>query len=154
VTLVTTLTLIHETEEDAHYAESPGEDRHPLLGTVSVQKWALPKPTPSTIRLTFEAYEAERPSSSTTYSSTDQESALPEAVLSRGATVKIVKNRISGVHQPPEWLEQYLGREGTVLWTTAGGAMVALDKEATWFPYAELTVLDQGPSSSANAGNP
>ena len=52
----------------------------------------------------------------------------------------IVKNRLAGIHQPPEWLEQYLGRTGTVLWTTAGGAMVKLDNEATWFPYAELEV--------------
>ena len=51
MTLITTLKLIHETEDSAHYAEGPGKDRYPLLGTLSVQKWALPKPTPSAIRL-------------------------------------------------------------------------------------------------------
>ena len=65
-----------------------------------------------------------------------------EDVLRKGATVRIVKNRTAGIHQPAEWLEQYMGREGTVLWTTAGGAMVKLDKEATWFPYAELMVQE------------
>ncbi len=141
MTLVTTLTLVHETEDSAHYAESPGGDRYPLLGTVSVQKWALPKPTPSTIRLTLEAYETERPSPSRSGTGAASRVGLEDAVLRKGATVKIVKNRTAGIHQPPEWLEQYLGREGTVLWTTAGGAMVKLEKEATWFPYAELTVL-------------
>jgi hypothetical protein len=142
MTLVTTLTLIHETEDSAHYAESPGEDRYPLLGTVSVQKWALPKPTPSTIRLTLEGYEAERPSLSPHAAGTATQIDLGDDVLRKGAAVKIVKNRTAGIHQPPEWLEQYLGREGTVLWTTAGGAMVKLEKEATWFPYAELMVLE------------
>lgn len=142
MTLVTTLTLIHETEDNAHYAESPGDDRYPLLGTLSVQKWALPKPTPSTLRLTLEAYETERPSQSPPASGAAARIDLEDDVLRKGAAVKIVKNRTAGIHQPAEWLEQYLGREGTVLWTTAGGAMVKLDKEATWFPYAELMVLE------------
>ncbi|OFW60056.1 MAG: hypothetical protein A2133_10235 [Actinobacteria bacterium RBG_16_64_13] len=142
MTLITTLTLIHETEDSAHYAEGPDEDRYPLLGTVSVHKWALPRPTPTAIRLTLEAYEAECPSPSTR--TAEEARRIHEAadVLEQGATVVIVKNRLAGIRQPPEWLEQYLGRKGTVLWTTAGGAMVKLDKEATWFPYAELTVED------------
>lgn len=142
MTLVTTLTLIHETEDSAHYAESPGEDRYPLLGTVSVQKWALPRPTPSSIRLTLESYEAKRPSKSQLSADTAHLDDQGEDVLRKGAAVTIVKNRTAGLHQPPEWLEQYLGRQGTVLWTTAGGAMVKLDKEATWFPYAELKVQE------------
>ena len=50
MTLITTLTLTDETDSEAHYAEELGEDGSPLLGTVSVQKWALPTPTPSTVR--------------------------------------------------------------------------------------------------------
>jgi hypothetical protein len=142
MTLVTTLTLIHETEDSAHYAERPGDDRYPLLGTVSVQKWALPKPIPSTIRLTLEAYQAERPPQSPPAVGAAAQIGLDDGVLRKGMTVRIVKNRTGGIHQPPEWLEQYLGREGIVLWTTAGGAMVKLENEATWFPYAELMVLD------------
>jgi hypothetical protein len=64
------------------------------------------------------------------------------SALRKGATVEIVKNRLAGIHQPPEWLEQYLGKRGTVLWTTVGGAMVELESGATWFPYAELAVKD------------
>ncbi len=145
MTLIANLILVHETKDAAHYAERPDDEQYPLLGTVSVQKWALPTPTPSNIRLALESYEIERPSEAAA-------GAGPEGVgkradedvsaLHKGAAVEIVKNRLAGIHQPPEWLEQYLGRTGTVLWTTAGGAMVKLDDEASWFPYAELKVKD------------
>jgi hypothetical protein len=142
MTLVTTLVLVHETEASAHYAERPGDDEYPLLGTVSVHKWALPKPTPSTIRLTLEPYKAEDTRAGGKAAPASAGAAEGQTPLVKGATVKIVKNRLAGVHQPPEWLEQYLGRTGTVLWTTVGGAMVKLEDEATWFSYAELLVVD------------
>jgi len=142
MTLITTLTLVHETKDAAHYAELPDDDRHPLLGTVSIQKWALPKPTPSTIRLTLEPYQIERAAPSNHLAPVTAEPREGASPLHKGATVEIVKNRLAGVHQPPEWLEQYLGRKGTVLWTTVGGAMVKLDDEAAWFSYAELQVVD------------
>jgi hypothetical protein len=143
MTLITTLNLIHETEDNAHYAEAPGKERYPILGTLSVQKWALPRPTPTAIRLSLESYEVEAPSPPVR--SVEEVGRIHEVdnVLVQGASVTIVKNRLADIHQPAEWLEQYLGRKGTVLWTTAGGAMVRLDKkEATWFPYAELAVDD------------
>jgi hypothetical protein len=142
MTLITTLALIHETAESAHYAEGPGEDRYPLLGTVSVQKWALPTPTPTAIRLTLESYDAAQPAPPAPRARETARGPGVETDLRKGAAVTIVKNRTAGIHQPPEWLDQYLGRKGTVLWTTAGGAMVKLDSEATWFPYAELMVED------------
>ncbi len=142
MTLITTLTLVHETKDSAHYAEAPDQDQFPLLGTVSVQKWALPKPTPSTIRLALEPYEIERPSAPSRPAGAASEAGAEVSPLRKGATVTIVKNRLAGIHQPPEWLEQYLGKTGTVLWTTAGGAMVQLESGATWFPYAELEVKD------------
>ena len=140
MTLLTTLILVHETEACAYYAESPDTDRSPLLGTVTVQKWALPSPTPTAVRVNLEAYEAEQPSGFDRPADTARHAGMAEDVLQKGATVTVVKNRLAGIHQPPEWLEQYLGRKGTVLWTTAGGAMVKLDNQATWFPYAELQV--------------
>jgi len=148
MTLMATLTLVYETKDNAHYAESPGDDETALLGTVSVQKWALPKPAPSTIRLSLEPYEIERPSPAARPpgAATDADAVTgagaTASALRKGATVEIVKNRLAGIHQPPEWLEQYLGKRGTVLWTTVGGAMVKLDSGATWFPYAELAVKD------------
>jgi hypothetical protein len=69
---------------------------------------------------------------------TPKPAAAPTEALATGDQAKIVKNALAGTKYPPEWLEQYLGRTGKVLWTTAGGAMVELDHEATWFPYAEL----------------
>ena len=140
MTLITTLTLVHETKDAAHYAERPGDEEYPLLGTVSVQKWALPKPAPSTIRLVLESYEMQNAPSTVPPSGSAAGAGEDMSALHKGATVEIVKNRLASIHQPPEWLEQYLGRTGTVLWTTAGGAMVKLDDEASWFPYAELKV--------------
>jgi hypothetical protein len=140
MSLTTILTLIHETEDSAHYAEGPGKDSYPLLGTVTLQRSALPTPTPSEIRVTLEPLAPaqqprQRPSADLARRLLDA-----EGVIQQGSTVTIVKNRIAGIHQPPEWLEEYLGRKGTVLWIAAGGAMVKLDHEATWFPFAELIV--------------
>jgi hypothetical protein len=161
MTLITTLTLVHETKESAHYAEAEDQDQFPILGTVSVQKWALPRPTPSTIRLVLEPYEAVQPPALSlvvgmgsgagarvtpetgetgTGEAGVRDAGAGTSALRKGASVRIVKNRLAGIHQPPEWLEQYLGRRGIVLWTTAGGAMVQLESGATWFPYAELEV--------------
>ncbi len=142
MTLVTTLTLVHETKDSAHYAERPGDEDYPLLGILSVQKWALPRPAPSTIRLTLEPYETERPPASGPPAHAGVEAGEYASALRKGATVEIVKNRLAAINQPPEWLEQYLGKRGTVLWTTVGGAMVKLESGATWFPYAELLVID------------
>jgi hypothetical protein len=142
MTLITNLILISETEESAHYAESPGKDQYPLLGTVSVHKWALPQPAPTAVRITLEPYEVTQPSVSHPPADAVHRTCADEALLREEAKVTIVKNRLARINQPPEWLEQYLGRTGTVLWTTAGGAMVKLDDEATWFPYAELRVED------------
>ncbi len=138
----TILTLVHETEDTAYYAEASGKAGALLLGTVGVQKGALPTPTPSAIRVTLEPEAPEqhprpRPSADLARRLLDT-----EGIIEAGSTVTIVKNRLADMNQPPEWLEEYLGRKGTVLWTAAGGAMVKLEKEATWFPYAELTVED------------
>ena len=140
MTLITTLTLIHETEGSAYYAEIPSQGRCTVLGPVTVQKWALPQPTPTAVRVSIEPYVAEHPAKPDRTSAASLSEHEAESLLKEGAAVTIVKNRTAGIHQPPEWLEQYLGRKGTVLWTTAGGAMVKLDRQATWFPYAELQV--------------
>ena len=142
MTLITTLTLVHETKDAAHYAERPGDEEYPLLGTVSVQKWALPKPTPTTIRLVLESYDMEPVASVAPRPTAASDADLDVSALRKGVAVEIIKNRLAGIHQPPEWLGQYLGRTGSVLWTSAGGAMVQLDDQASWFPYAELKILD------------
>lgn len=138
----TILTLIHETDDTAYYAEASGKAGPLLLGAVGVQKGALLMPAPSEIRVTLEPEALEqhpgpRPSAHLARRLLDT-----EGIIEAGSSVTIVKNQLAGMNQPPEWLEEYLGRKGTVLWTAAGGAMVRLDKEATWFPYAELMVED------------
>ena len=62
--------------------------------------------------------------------------------IAQGDRVEVIKSRVSGVKNPPEWLEQYVGRTGVVLWTTADGAMVDLGADAIWFSYEELESKD------------
>ena len=98
----------------------------------------LPDPPPDVIYLTVDwprpevvghAGEAERAAVVT---------ATAHKKLAQGDRVEVVKSRVSGVKSPPEWLEQYVGRSGVVLWTTADGAMVDLEADHTWFSYEEL----------------
>jgi len=143
MTQITALTLVHESKDTAFYAADPADDRCAITGTVSVQKWALPLPTPVALTLTLEALRTPEPLSSTQLVGDTRSARAGERTIPDGATVTIVKNRLADPQQPAEWLEQYLGRRGTVLWNTGGGAMVRLSKkEATWFPYAELAVGD------------
>jgi hypothetical protein len=138
MTLMFTLTLAHEAGGRALYLERPVGGRHPAVGSLSIEAWALPKPIPSAIRVTVESFEVMRPDHPQAAAETAQGAPTPEETLKSGDTVTIVKNTLAGTKYPAEWLQQYLGRTGDILWTTAGGATVELDHEATWFPYAEL----------------
>ena len=139
MTLVATLTLAQEANGRAQYVETPRGEDLPIIGTLSVEDWALPEPTPSAVRVIIEFYEATRPRTAP-----DAGRAAPtrKETLREGDEVTIIKNTMAGMKYPPEWLEQYLGRTGKVLWTTRGGAMIRLDDEASWFSYAELSVTE------------
>jgi hypothetical protein len=139
MTLVAALTLAQEANGRAQYVETPVGDNLPVIGTLSVEDWALPKPTPSAIRVTVEFYEAARPRTAPTPDASRATTTRQET-LREGDEVTIIKNTMAGMKYPPEWLEQYLGRTGKVLWTTRGGAMIRLDDETSWFSYAELSV--------------
>ncbi len=98
----------------------------------------LPDPPPDVIHVTVDwpepavggvSREAERAAAI---------SAAERKKVAQGDRVEVIKSRVSGVKSPPEWLEQYVGRSGVVLWTTADGAMVDLDADTTWFSYEEL----------------
>jgi hypothetical protein len=141
MTLMVTLALVEEAEDGAEYAEQQQGNRPPAIGTLHVQRWALPKPAPSAIRIALDFYEAGRPAALRPGADAIHATHRAEDVLRQGDSVTIVKNTMAGIKYPPEWLEQYLGRTGTILWTTAGGAMVNLNDEATWFPYAELKTI-------------
>jgi hypothetical protein len=65
-----------------------------------------------------------------------------ESQLKAGDRATVVKSRISGPKHPPEWLGQYVGKTGVVLWTTINGAVLRLNGTATWFAWDELEVSD------------
>src|SRR3990172_4756852 len=117
--IVVTLTLAHEADGRAHYVERPVNDNPPVVGGLSVESGALPHPPPKTIRLTVEFHQAAQPR--VPRSETQLDSGVGEK-LATGDQVTIVKNTKAGTKCPPEWLQQYLGRTGRVLWTTSGGA--------------------------------
>ena len=51
-----TFTQEKETKNTVRYSEE-SEDRHPVVGTVYFDKYALPKPYPERIRVTIEVLE-------------------------------------------------------------------------------------------------
>jgi hypothetical protein len=121
-----------------------------LAEAVVLKASALPDPPPDEIRVTVDWVEAaagpgRRAGQSGTAPADTGEPASPRSrprKVAQGERVEVVKSRVSGVKSPPEWLEQYVGRTGIVLWTTADGAMVDLDADTTWFSYAELEPKD------------
>lgn len=128
--LMATFALSEEAEGRALYAEIPGGDSS-VVGTLSIDSQALPTPIPPLLRISLYFYD-KAPRADILGAAEVQK------VLKAGDEVKIVKNTLTGTRYPPEWLEQYLGRTGHILWTTPDGAMVRLGNAATWFPYAEL----------------
>ena len=130
------LSLLGEAHGRTHYVEEPAGENPLVLGTLSLEDKMLPRPAPAVIEVTVEfVREAEPPAPA---AETPFFIPPPPEALKTGDKVTIIKDRTSGIRYPPEWLEQYLGRTGRILWTTPGGAMVKLDKGATWFPYTEL----------------
>ena len=138
------LSIVLKVEEVAdsyvRYVEQTA-DRPPIVGTLDIERWALPETVPSQMRLTLE-FRRDRRDSSEEMSELTLEKEEPGKGLSVGVKVTIVKNTMTGTKYPPEWLAQYLGRTGVVLWRTREGAMVRLAEGATWFPYAELSAVD------------
>ncbi len=47
--------LEKETKNTIRYAEKPEAGKPPAIGTIYIQKWALPAPTPQSITVTVEA---------------------------------------------------------------------------------------------------
>ena len=46
--------LEKETKNTIRYTEKPEAGKPPAIGTVYIQKWALPEPTPQSITVTVE----------------------------------------------------------------------------------------------------
>ena len=141
MTVVVVLTLDEMTETSVRYREKT-KDRPQIIGTLELARWVLPETVPPEMRVTLEFPRAEPAIFENTGASIPARDVASKATLSVGAKVTIVKNTRTGTKYPPEWLAQYLGRTGVVLWTTNDGAMVQLAEGATWFPYAELSAVD------------
>jgi hypothetical protein len=133
------LSLDQVADDVVRYIEQSG-GKPPILGTIAIERWALPEQVPSELRLTIEFRREAPPVTADVGAGTSERQRATKASLSTGDKVKIVKNTTAGTKYPPEWLAQYLGRTGVVLWTTNEGAMVQLAGGATWFPYAELSI--------------
>ena len=56
-TVFLTFTLEKETKNTMRYTEQPVKGSPAIVGTLYIQKWALPQPAPTTITVTIEASE-------------------------------------------------------------------------------------------------
>ena len=142
--LTLSFTLAEEDEETAAYEEQVEGGKPSVIGTISLRKSAFTTPLPPVLRISL-SYHAAGPALSQPPGSTPSPRAVPSKALEAGDTVTVIKNQQATVTSPPEWLEQYLGKAGIVLWTTPSGAMVDLTSSVTWFPYAELERGDPEP---------
>ena len=125
------------TDASVRYLEQTG-GKPPIIGTLDIERWALPAEVPAEIRVTLEFPREVRAAGEGTSAGALERPSPSKASLSTDDKVIIVKNTMTGTKYPPEWLARYLGKTGVVLWTTHDGAMVQLAGGATWFPYAEL----------------
>jgi len=141
MTLITHFRLASESEDTACYEERT-EEGHPLvIGTLCIQNWALPQPIPSSLRVALDFFSAAQPSTRAVQPASGR---VPVGgkPLAVGKSVTVIKDTAASLIHPPEFLEQYLGRTGTVLWITADGAMVKFDDSATWFAKTELQLAE------------
>jgi hypothetical protein len=135
-------------EGEVRYVDSYGGPDAFLADGIVVRAVDLPDPPPALIHITLSWYQTAASAGGDTGAAGSEPAGLhatPGAAhgaghpnMKQGDVVKIVKSRISGVRNPPEWLEQHLGKTGVVLWTTASGANVDLDGTAVWFAFEEL----------------
>lgn len=131
MSLSATLKMASVDQGAVYYVDSFGGAHAFLAGPIMVQASDLPDPPPALLRVSLSWYQEPRPQ-------TGAQEPAKGRKIAQGDHVSVVKSRVSGVKNPPEWLEQYVGRTGIVLWTTADGAMVDLGSDTTWFAYEEL----------------
>jgi len=135
------LLLDEVTDTSVRYVEQTG-GKPPVIGTVVIERWASRWQGPLEMGVTFEYDKEARSTGEGMRAHVSERAAASRASLTTGSKVTIIKNEMAGVNYPPEWLAQYLGNTGVVLWITHDGAMVQLAGGATWFPYAELRLED------------
>jgi hypothetical protein len=118
----------------ARYIDSYGGEHSFLSEALVVKTTDLPDPPPALLRVELSWYQEPRVVA--------EAGAGPERtgypLVAQGDVVRVIKSRTTGVRNPPEWLEQHIGKTGVVLWVTLGGANVEMGGEAVWFSYDEL----------------
>jgi hypothetical protein len=130
------LTLVGMTEEALHYR---GTNTGGATVDVLIPKVGQADPPPRTIVVSLDVPESTK-TTGAGWPAPDERPAATQ--VQPGSQVTIVKSRIAGAKYPPEWLDQFLGKKGTVLWVTEKGAMVRIGTDATWFAYPELEATD------------
>jgi hypothetical protein len=135
-------TLKRESADGAtvRYVDSYGGRDAFLADAFVVRASDLPDPPPALLHVSVSWYQAPGRVGAPNAGAESAQAATSSGhrKVDQGDRVKIIKSKVSGVENPPEWLEQHLGKTGIVLWTTAGGANVDLGGTAVWFAYDEL----------------
>jgi hypothetical protein len=116
--LIAHFRLVGRSEGGTCYEERTEEGHPPVIGTICIQDWALPQPTPASLDISLHFFSEDRPPHPTVQETPGRQR-LSRDVLKPGTSVTVIKNIAGPMHESPEWLGQYLGRTGTVLWTRA-----------------------------------
>lgn len=142
--LAATLKRVGIDGESATYVDSYGGKDSFLSGPVAVRTSDLPDPPPALLRVSLSWYQAPlvQEGNGAAEEGMQATTAAGRQRIAPGDRVKVIKSRIAGVRNPAEWLEQYLGQAGAVLWVSPDGATVNLAGGAVWFAYDELLRLD------------
>jgi hypothetical protein len=124
--------------EIVRYIDSYGGEHSFLSEPLIVKTSDLPDPPPALLRVELSWYQAPRAAGGVAAGP----GVAGPATIAQGDVVRVIKSRTAGVRNPPQWLQQHMGKTGTVLWVTIGGASVDISGEAVWFSYDELEKAD------------
>ena len=142
MSLSVTLKMESADPDEVRYVDSFGGRDAFLAGPVVIRASDLPDPPPALLHIALTWYQAPVTAGAGSAGAKDGKTHAKPRKIAQGDRVEVIKSRVSGVKHPPEWLGQYVGRSGIVLWTTADGAMVDLKTDTTWFSYEELEFKD------------
>jgi hypothetical protein len=94
------LALDEVSDTSARYLEQTG-GKPPIIGTLDIERWALPQPVPSEMRVTLEFPREAHPIALRTGAAISERPAPSKASLSTGDRVAVVKNTVAGAKYPP-----------------------------------------------------
>jgi hypothetical protein len=142
MSLSATLKMESTDQDGVRYVDSYGGRDAFLAGPLVIRASDLPDPPPALLRIALTWYQAPITQGAGTAGAEVGRAHAKPRNIAQGDRVKVIKSRLSGVKNLPEQLEQYIGRSGIVLWTTADGAMVNFKTDTAWFSYEELEFKD------------